>query len=62
MVQQNPFKWRHFQAEIILLCVRRYLRYSLSYCDLEEMMKAGIINILITDHVTAGLLMRYEAD
>jgi transposase-like protein len=35
---QNPFKWRHFQADIILLCVRWYLRYSLSYRDLEEMM------------------------
>ena len=25
MNQQNPFKWRHFEAEIILLCVRWYL-------------------------------------
>ncbi|HEY4385451.1 MAG TPA: hypothetical protein VGN34_13410 [Ktedonobacteraceae bacterium] len=23
---QNPFKWCHFEAEIILLCVRWYLR------------------------------------
>ena len=35
---QNPFKWRHFHADIILLCVRWYLRYPLSYRDLEEMM------------------------
>ena len=34
----NPFKWRHYRAEIILLCVRWYLRYALSYRDLEEMM------------------------
>jgi transposase-like protein len=34
----NPFKWRHFQAEMILLCVRWSLRYPLSYRDLEEMM------------------------
>ena len=34
----NPFKWRHYNAEIILLCVRWYLRYALSYRDLEEMM------------------------
>jgi transposase, IS6 family len=33
---QNPFKWRHYQAEIILVCIRWYLRYSLSYRDLEE--------------------------
>jgi transposase, IS6 family len=38
MSNPNPFKWRHFEAEIILLCVRWYLRYSLSYRDLEEMM------------------------
>src|SRR6476619_156342 len=31
-------QWRHHQAEIILLCVRWYLRYSLSYRDLEEIM------------------------
>ena len=38
MSKANPFKWRHFEADIILLCVRWYLRYSLSYRDLEEMM------------------------
>jgi hypothetical protein len=32
------FKGRHFQEEVILLCVRWYLRYSLSYRDLEELM------------------------
>ncbi len=31
MDTSTPFKWRHFQAEIILLCVRWYLRYPLSY-------------------------------
>ncbi len=36
---QSPFKWRHFEAEIILLCVRWYQRYALSYRDLEEMMR-----------------------
>jgi transposase-like protein len=38
MSEQNPFKWCHFQSDSILLCVRWYLRYSLSYRDLEEMM------------------------
>ncbi len=28
MSEQHPFKWRHFESEIILLCVRWYLRYS----------------------------------
>jgi hypothetical protein len=51
-----------FKDVIILLCARRNLLYSLSYCDLEEMIKAGIIDFLITDHGTAKLLMRFESD
>ncbi len=38
MNPQQPFKWRHFQQEIILLNVRWYLKYPLSYRNLEEMM------------------------
>jgi hypothetical protein len=30
MNNQSPFKWRHFESEIILLCVRWYLRYARS--------------------------------
>src|SRR5260370_1823652 len=45
----TPFKWRHFQAEIILLCVRWYLRYPLSYRDLEEMMAKRGLHV---DHTT----------
>ena len=45
----NPFKWRHFQSDIILLCVRWYLRYSLSYRDLEEMMLERGLHV---DHTT----------
>jgi hypothetical protein len=39
LTKSNPFKWRRYESEIILLCVRWYLRYSLSYRDLEEMMR-----------------------
>jgi transposase, IS6 family len=49
MSSPSPFKWRHFQAEIILLCVRWYLRYSLSYRDLEEMMLERGLHV---DHTT----------
>ncbi len=49
MTELNPFKWRHFQADIILLCVRWYLRYSLSYRDLEEMMLERGLHV---DHTT----------
>jgi transposase-like protein len=31
------FKWRHFEKEIILLNVRWYLAYPVSYRNLEEM-------------------------
>ncbi len=49
MAEQHPFKWRHFEAEIILLCVRWYLRYALSYRDLEEMMRERGLRV---DHTT----------
>ena len=49
MDNSTPFKWRHFEAEIILLCVRWYLRYSLSYRDLEEMMQERGLHV---DHTT----------
>jgi IS6 family transposase len=32
------FRGRHFEDQIIILCVRWYLRYSLSYRDLQELM------------------------
>jgi IS6 family transposase len=35
---KSPFKWRHFEPSLILLCVRWYCRYQLSYRDVEEMM------------------------
>ncbi|EFH83109.1 IS6 family transposase [Ktedonobacter racemifer] len=44
-----PFKWRHFEADMILLCVRWYLRYALSYRNLEEMMAERGLAI---DHTT----------
>src|SRR5947209_15277153 len=49
MNNPNPFKWRHYEAEIIVLCVRWYLRYSLSYRDLEEMMRERGLEV---DHTT----------
>lgn len=49
MIEQHPFKWRHFEVDIILLCVRWYLRYSLSYRDLEEMMRERGLHV---DHTT----------
>ena len=31
------FKWRHFKQDIILMLVRWYVAYSLSYRDIEEL-------------------------
>ena len=36
--KRNLFKYKQFKAEIILLNVRWYLRYNLTYRDLVEMM------------------------
>src|SRR5512134_575765 len=49
MTSANPFKWRHFEGEIILLCGRWYLRYALSYRDLEELMQERGLSV---DHTT----------
>src|SRR5258708_30394617 len=49
MSEQPLFKWRHFESEIILLCIRWYLRHSLSYRDLEEMMLERGLRV---DHTT----------
>jgi len=38
MPSPSLFKWRHFLPDVILLNVRWYCRYALSYRDLEEMM------------------------
>jgi IS6 family transposase len=43
------FRGRHFADEVIVLCVRWYLRFSLSYRDLEEMMAE---RNLAVDHTT----------
>jgi IS6 family transposase len=43
------FKWRHFEGDIIVLCVRWYLRYSLSYRDLKEIMLERGLRV---DHTT----------
>lgn len=39
MEKQNLFKWKHYQTDIILLTVRWYLRYNLSFHDLVDMME-----------------------
>ncbi len=42
------FKWKQYESEVILLTVRWYLKYSLSYRDLVEMMKERSLDIAHT--------------
>ena len=49
LTASSPFKWRYFASEIILMAMRWYLRYSLSLCDVEELLaERG----LAVDHTT----------
>ena len=43
------FKWKHYEGEIILLNVRWYLKYPLSYRNLKEMMIERGVKV---DHTT----------
>lgn len=45
---ENPFKWRHYQGEIIILCVHWYLPYALSYRDMAEMMSERGLQLVHT--------------
>jgi IS6 family transposase len=43
------FKWRQFEPEVILVAVGWYLRFSLSYRDVEELLADRGLH---ADHVT----------
>jgi IS6 family transposase len=49
MRDPSLFKWRHCEAEIILCGIRRSLRYTLSYRDVEELMHERGVSV---DHTT----------
>ena len=50
-LRQRPliFKWRHFEPHIILCAVRWYLRFSLSYRDVQELLTERGVEV---DHST----------
>src|SRR6478736_3450601 len=43
------FKWRQFEPEVILLAIGWYLRFSLSYRDVEELLAERGLSV---DHAT----------
>ena len=56
----SSFKWKHYKGEIILLNVRWYLKYPLSYRNLEEMMAERGIKV---DHTTImGWVHQYSPE
>src|SRR3954453_14548009 len=58
--QPSLFKWRQFEAEIIVCAVRWSLRYSLSYWEVQELLAERGINV---DHSTIwGWVQRYAPE
>jgi transposase-like protein len=49
MSKFKEFKWRHYEAQIILRCVRWYLSYPLSYRQVAEMVNERGMDV---HHVT----------
>ena len=47
--RQKEFKWRQFEPQVILMAVGWYLRFSLSYRDVEELVRERGLSV---DHVT----------
>ncbi|MEH7219011.1 IS6 family transposase [Bacillus toyonensis] len=48
MGKEHIFKWKHYQPDIVLLTVRWYLRYNLSFRDLVEMMEERGLSLVHT--------------
>ena len=51
MIKTRPalFRWPHFEPQVIVCAVRWYLRFSLSYRDVEELL---VERGLTADHTT----------
>ncbi len=54
----SPFRRRHYTSDVILLCVRWYCRYQLSYRDLEAMTRERGLNV---DHSTVFRWVQWYA-
>jgi len=54
MPESSLFKWRHYQPDIILCCVRWYLSYPLSYRQVEELITERGLPV---DHSTVLILL-----
>jgi transposase-like protein len=43
---ENIFKWNYFEAKIIILCIRWYLKYNFSNRGLQEIMIERCIEVM----------------
>jgi transposase-like protein len=57
---EELFRGRHFDREVIILCVRWYLRYKLSFRDLVEMMSERGLHLAHT--TILGWVQRYAPE
>jgi hypothetical protein len=51
---KNDFQWRQYQGQLILLCVRWYLAFTLSYRQLERIVV--LVNSDVIDNLGFGVL------
>jgi len=56
--QSALFKGRHFEGKVIVLCVRWYLRFGLSFRDLKEIMAERNLQV---GHVTIWRWVQHYA-
>jgi hypothetical protein len=52
------FKGRHFDREVVVLCVRWYLRFELSYRDRVEMMAELGLSMAHTTIMRWGIMLQ----
>ena len=53
---EELFAGRHFDSEVIILCVRWYLRFKLSLRDLAEMIRARLVDGAYIDHALGAAI------
>ena len=53
----NHFKGIQFQKDVIIVAVGYYLRYNLSYCEVQELLYDRGINVR---HTTIGSVAKFK--
>ncbi len=48
---QSLYKWKHFSEEIIIQAVYWYLKYSLNYRDIQELLSEREYRSLLYDYL-----------